>query len=109
MDTSRYIANIVDYKTGRPKDDDTQLAINAGLIFASYPQVVGVNTIFVWTEYDDTMHSYYTHNSIKQVWDNIRPRVEKLKAATLAQQFPPIKGKLCRQWCPVTTCEFNGK
>ena len=103
------IATVVDYKTGRPKEDDTQLALNACLMFASEPRLVGISTTFLWTEYNDTSHVSFQRKDARGIWNDIKPRVAILEAAVAAGEFPATKNKLCREWCPVLSCEHNGK
>ena len=106
---SMKVATVVDYKTGRPKEDDTQLALNACLMFAHADDVVGINTSFLWTEYNDTSRTAFMRRDAKGIWNDIKPRVAVLEQAVAAGEFPPTKNKLCREWCPVLSCEYNGK
>ena len=108
MDTLT-VANLVDYKTGKPKEDDTQLALSACLAFAHYPSVIGINAAFLWTEYNDTSHAAFMRKDAKDIWENVKPRIDKLEQATIADDFPAIKNPLCREWCPVLSCEHNGR
>jgi hypothetical protein len=105
----KQLASIIDYKTGKPREDETQLALNACLVFAHYPDVVGASTSFLWTEYNDTMHVTFKRKDAKDIWENVKPRVAKLEQATIEGEFPPTKNYLCREYCPVLSCEFNGK
>lgn len=109
LSNNMLIANIVDYKTGKPKDDDTQLELNACLTFAHEPKLVGVTATFLWTEYGDTSHTTVLKGHAKGIWDGIKPRVDKLQQAVIAGEFPAVKNRLCREWCPVLSCEHNGK
>jgi hypothetical protein len=103
------IGSLVDYKTGKPKEDDTQLGLSAALVFAHNPKIVGISATFLWTEYDDTSHASFKRSHIKETWDAVKPRVAKLEQATKDGEFPAIKNFLCREWCPVLSCEHNGK
>ena len=105
----QWLASIIDYKTGKPREDETQLALNACLTFAHYPAVVGASTTFLWTEYNDTMHLTYKRKEAGEIWEHVKPRVARLEQATIDDNFPPIKNYLCREYCPVLSCEHNGK
>jgi hypothetical protein len=106
---STELAMIVDYKTGKPKEDDTQLGLNACLAFAHSPQLVGINAVYLWTEYNDTTHMTFSRKNAREIWSNVKPRVARLEAATIANNFPATKNRLCREHCPVLSCEHNGK
>jgi hypothetical protein len=108
-DTIGYFAHIVDYKTGKPKDDDTQLLINAASVFANNLLVNRIRTTFLWTEYNDTRHFIITRNNFKEFWPDIVARAHKQELAHINNDFPATKCGLCRDYCPVVTCEFNGK
>jgi hypothetical protein len=99
-------AKIVDYKTGKKKDDWAQLAESALWIFAEYPKVNLINAQYYWTE-DMTV--------TKKVW--ARSEMDTLvamfsdKLAAYAHSFKTeVFGKkqsgLCYGYCPVTSCEF---
>ena len=103
------IAHIVDYKTGRPKDDYTQLLLNSWLIFCYYKDVMAVRTDFLWTEYNDTSHENFTRADMKQAILGITPRVNALETAQKTNEFPPNPCGLCKEYCPVVSCEFHGR
>lgn len=104
-----YICNIIDYKTGKPKDDDTQLVINALTVFAHYKDVVGIKSEFLYTEHGDVRGFTYLRSSMNELWNDIIPRVTDLEIAHVNDDWPPKPCGLCREYCPVTTCEFYGK
>ena len=104
----RQFAHIVDYKTGKLVEDDTQLAVNAHLVFCCFKNVIGIKSEFLWTKYSDTTSIIFTRESIKEYWGNLMPRVEKLAQAHIDDNFPPTPCKLCKEWCAVDTCEFHG-
>lgn len=108
-DGNGYFGHIVDYKTGKPKDDDTQLMINAAAVFANNSMVNKIRTTFLWTEYNDTRHMIVTKDDIDDCWPDIVARANTLELAHANNDFPARKCGLCRDYCPVTDCEFNGR
>lgn len=101
-------AHIVDYKTGKLKEDDAQLAVNAMLTFSCFKDVVGIKSEFLWTKYNDTTSIVFTRSNIIEYWDLIIPRVMKLAVAHEENNFPAKPGKLCKEWCAVSSCEHWG-
>ena len=97
---------IADYKTGKKKDDWTQLALNAVWVFLNHPEVNLVNAQFYWV----------TDQSVtKRVWGRaeldslVQMFAEKLQAYVHSWKndaWPKRQSGLCNGWCPVTTCEF---
>ena len=105
------VGHIVDYKTGKPPKiwDGTQLMLNAYLIFASYAKCQMVRVDYLWTEYNDTTHETYKREDMPKLMADLLPRVEVMEQAHLTNVFPPKPCGLCKDYCPVESCEFWGK
>lgn len=119
------IADGVDWKTGRIKEDDTQLLLMALLVFAHFPKVKRCRQRFVWLKEDCATERTFNRRDISTEWLGILQRVKTLEDMEAAAQpieppnadgiykldpaFVPKPGRLCREWCPVTGCEFHGK
>ncbi|HWI67552.1 MAG TPA: PD-(D/E)XK nuclease family protein [Nitrospiraceae bacterium] len=103
--------HVVDYKTGKPPRvwDGTQLLINAHLIFCHYKHVETLRVDYLWTEYNDTTHETYTRGETPKAFEAILPRVAALENAHATGMFPPKPCGLCKDYCPVSTCEHYGK
>ena len=104
-----YIGHIVDYKTGKQKDDDTQLALMAFLAFCWYRTLAKVRCDFLWTEYNDTTHLTFNRADTPRIISEILPRVSKMQDAHACGEFVPKPCGLCKDYCPVTSCEHWGK
>jgi RecB family exonuclease len=103
--------HIVDYKTGKPPRiwDGTQLLLNAHLAFSHYKHMNKVRVDYLWTEYNDTTHQTFTRNSMPELMTEITPRVAKMEDAHRTGTFEPKPCGLCKDYCPVASCEFHGK
>jgi hypothetical protein len=106
---SHDIGRVVDYKTGRPKEDWTQLMLSAYLIFCHYKNVSKLRTEFLWTEYSDTSHEKFSREEITPAMANLLPRVIAMQDAHANDNFEPKPCGLCAEYCPVSSCEFWGK
>jgi CRISPR/Cas system-associated exonuclease Cas4 (RecB family) len=102
-------ATVVDYKTGRPTEDLTQLQLSAVTVFAHHARVQRVKTALAFVAHDQIERATFDRSSISEVWGEVLPRVKKLVEARQSQQYPPKPGGLCRRWCAVTSCPFHGK
>ncbi len=96
-------AIVVDWKTGKVKDDPTQNALNAAVLSRWMPEVTNFKTLFVWVNSNDLTPHNYTVESFTAVWTNILPRVAKIEEAKKTTTFPAKKNGLCG-WCPVKQC-----
>jgi RecB family exonuclease len=101
-------AVIIDYKTGKKKDDPFQLQIFAAVGFIKYPTLRSVETRYVWTNGSPTTSKSYSREDVPWMWNEILPRVERIETAVQRGQYDPRPSGLCR-WCPVRECEHNAK
>jgi len=118
------MAVIGDWKTGKIVDDPQQLALNAQCIFAHYPDVQWVTSIYVWLSDNCESVEHFTrasdgvtqilgrvteYKSMATMWSAIWPRVMQLQHAWDTQQYPPNPSGLCRRHCSVVSCPYHGK
>lgn len=103
------VAVAVDWKTGKLLHDSRQLMIMAQCIFAHHPEVKRIRTEFVWLKEDCTTVETFNRDSIYQEWPPVLDVVNQMQHAAEEGNYPPKRNKLCRQWCPVTSCEYHGK
>jgi len=102
-------ATIVDWKTGRPDDDTTQLKLGAEVIFAHNQNIQHVRSAFMFVNHEQMEREDYVRSDLTEIWGDILPRVRKLVEARQQQNYPPKPGGLCRRYCAVTSCPFHGK
>lgn len=97
------VAIVVDWKTGKVKDEPTQMALCAAVLSRWMPEVTLFKTIFVWLQAGEMTPKRYTTDDFTGVWNNLLPRVTAIEEARKITNFPASPNKLCG-WCPVTTC-----
>ena len=102
-------ATVVDWKTGKPDDDPTQLKLSAATLFAHLPNVERVRTAYMFLNYDTVEREEYTRDDLPEIWSDILPRVRQLVDARQRQHYPPKPGGLCKRYCAVQSCPFWGK
>lgn len=106
VDGTRGLA--VDWKTGKVVADSQQLAFMAACLFAHYPKLEQVDTLFIWLKEDAKTHEAFRRGEMVGMWAGIMPRVLEYKHAIDHDEFPAKPGGLCRAWCPVDTCPHHG-
>lgn len=99
----------LDYKTGKPKPDSDQLALFAALLLHYHPQADKVVTGFVWLKDKTITQQTYTRDQLTELWNTFLPRVKRLENAKANNHWPAKPSGLCRNWCPCTGCEHNGR
>lgn len=116
VDTSRGAVVQVDWKTGQRRKDNRffQLDVNNVLTDAvcrahGFEPEVYENAL-VWVMQDFELETYKNRREdLPDVRDSIMEKVAEYRAAYDADDFPPTQNGLCKRYCPVLDCEFNGQ
>lgn len=100
-------ATVIDYKTGKRKPTE-QLKLYAGFVVAHF-QVDKVKTSFIWLKEKKIDNEQFDRSDVPGIWNSFLPRVARLERAHDNDTWPARPNGLCRKYCPVKDCEFNGK
>jgi hypothetical protein len=104
------VALVVDWKTGKSLNGDpVQLLLTSLMAFLQFPTLKCVRSDFIWLQEDSQTTQALYRDEVAGHWANLAPRIARLEAAHVADNFPPMPGRFCRNWCPVKSCEYNGK
>lgn len=101
-------ALVADYKTGKRKPSE-QLQLYAAYTFAYYKEIMTVTTAFIWLKEKKVDKKQITRDEAPIIWQDFLPRVRRLESAFENDSWPERPSGLCRAWCPVLSCKFNGK
>jgi len=101
-------ALVLDHKFGKQKEGTDQLDLMAAVLFAAMPELEYIVAAYYWAKTKEFVSVIYTRADIAEIWNNFMPRVDALEDAIKMTNFPPTKGFLCKNYCPVTSCPFNG-
>ena len=99
-------ATLVDYKTGKVKQDFSQLMWYAIHTFAECPDVELVNAQFYWTQTEEVSKQVYGRGDIPKLWAHFMPDLKQYKEAFITDTWQPRPNGLCKGWCPKTDCPF---
>ena len=104
-------ATVLDYKTGKPKNDIDQLKLFAGAVMAMEPEVETVRTGYLWLQYSIMDVETYARSDVDAIWGGFDSRVQRMELALKYDEFPPKPSGLCKNYCPVPKriCEFSGR
>jgi hypothetical protein len=103
------LAQVIDYKTGKPHEEIIQLALYAQGVFSSFRNVIAVRTEFWWTQIKDKTHEMFSRDDMTELWNELLPELHNMEVAQQSNNYPAKKNGLCRAHCPVITCEHNGR
>jgi hypothetical protein len=102
-------AAVIDYKTGRPNSDMTQLQLMSVTVMHYQPTVTRVQARLLYMNHNHAEKAVFTRDDITPIWSEILPRVRRLQSAVKHQEYPPKPGGLCIRYCAVTSCPFHGR
>lgn len=100
---------VVDYKTGSAKyPEKKQLELMAIMVMAHFPEVVDVRGALLFTAAKVLVRAKYDRDNLDKLWKRWCTDADMLVLAAENENWPAKQNGLCRDWCPVTTCEHNG-
>lgn len=101
------VATVIDYKTGKIKDDQTQLELFSWFVVNEFDfdrKIKTVKSRFIWLKDNTTTGCELPYLEAKLVMNRMLPRIEAMERAWDAEDFPCFPSGLCNGWCPVTEC-----
>lgn len=107
IDHNKHLNVNIDWKTGKPKDDQTQANI---LSMCATRRTGYVNNLNMWVFAN---HDKIIHNKVKL--DSLIPVQNTLADFTAYEracrndEFPATPNGLCGKWCDVMSCQYNGR
>jgi hypothetical protein len=101
-------AIIVDWKTGKVKDDFTQLMLTAGVLSRYMPELEHFTLVYVWLKSREVTKKMTTLSKLASMWNELLPRVSKIEDSIRTTTFPARPSGLCK-WCPVRSCPHYGE
>lgn len=106
-DGERWRGLLVDWKTGKPREKELQLAIGAAVAFQIFPKLQKLVAFNYWTQIKSIGTVYnFMREGLTDLWRGILVRYMAYNKAVETGNFPPKQNPLCR-YCPVTSCEHN--
>lgn len=101
---------VVDWKTGRMKDDFTQIKLMMATLMCYWPDLEKMQGMFYWTKHKKvTSTPLMYREDVTKIWNELLPRVEAMYEAIEQQEYPARQNFLCRRYCKVTSCPYNGE
>lgn len=95
-------AMLLDWKTGKVKDNHDQLKLFSLAWMAEHPTTERCRTAYVWLKFGKVTSLDVHRDQIPVLWQEFIPRVRRLEAAYDADKWPARVSGLCNGWCPAT-------
>lgn len=101
--------SLFDWKSGKVKDDFTQLKFYALLFAKKYFLLNKFSCKFIWLKDGKTTGVDLTREEVEEFEKELRSRVERMQEAYENNVFPARKNGLCRGFCSFLDCPHNGR
>lgn len=98
-------ALILDWKTGKVREDPAELFTHAILVKAHFPEVKKITGAYVWLK-ENKLGKPYDLSNTERAWNAAVASMRTLKGYLETGYFPKTPNALCG-WCPVKDCEHN--
>lgn len=105
-DRSTGISHVLDHKTGKVKNDYTQLKSFAMWEFLTQPDIHTVKAEYYWTQIRGANGETYYREQLPEILNFFAVKLHRYADAHISETFPPKQSGLCGGWCPVRECEF---
>jgi hypothetical protein len=105
-DRAAGISHILDHKTGKVKNDYTQLKGFAMWEFLTQPDIHTVRADYYWTQIRGVNGETYRREQLPEIIAFFVAKLNRFADAFLTNTFVPKQSGLCNGWCPVTDCEY---
>jgi len=94
-----------DWKTGKPREEPLELAVNAMLVHAHNPYLRTFTGSYVWLK-ENRMGVPHDVSDTNSTWAKVNNIVEDIKDCMQSGDWHKRKSPLCG-WCDVFDCEHN--
>jgi hypothetical protein len=110
INTSAKRAYVIDYKTGKNAKyaDTTQLDLMAACVFLS-TEVTDIKGMLLYLVSNECIKTRYTAKNILDGFTTLGQTLSQRKAAYSSGIFNKNQSGLCKAYCPVLDCAFNGR
>lgn len=111
IDDTKEKAYIIDYKTGKSAQyaDKDQLELMALALFAHFPSVKVVKAGLLFVVCNAFVTERYAAEGKDVAWERWVGEFSKLEQAYTHDVWDPKPNALCKNFCPVLSCEHNGR
>lgn len=100
------VSHVLDHKTGKVKNDYTQLMSFAMFEFLTQPDIHTVKAEYYWTQIKGANGETYTRDQLPYMLRFFATKLGPFADAYLTNTWLPKQSGLCNGWCPVIDCEY---
>lgn len=98
---------ILDWKTGKPREDKDELERHGLLVLANFPKIERMSGAYAWLKEDRIGKVYDLRKPAPKTFEHIQRLVNQMHQTEAAgAEWPANSNPLCG-WCSVKTCKHN--
>jgi len=98
-------AVLIDWKTGKPREEPLELEIGALLLQARRPEITKLIGFYVWLK-EGRKGEQHDLSDTARTWHIVNEVMRVVGTSIERNHFPKKQGPLC-SWCAVTDCQYN--
>jgi hypothetical protein len=99
---------IIDHKFGKMKEGFDQVELSTAVFSCYNTDVERYTTAYYWAKAKKLVAKRITVKDIPMIWEGFLPRFERINLAHKNSEFPAKPNGLCKRYCPVKSCPYNG-
>lgn len=109
IDDDNMTARVYDWKSGSDKYPDTdQLTLMSLMVFKLFPHIKQVSSGLLFVLKGTVTKHRVSRDQEDVLWWRLRERVARIAMAKATGVWNPKQSGLCKRYCPVLDCEFQG-
>ena len=99
-------ALVVDWKTGKVRPQLEQIRFYAMFVLANFPAVQYIDGALIWLKFKTTTRASYARAELPAMVADALRSAHQVEAD---EHWHPRQSGLCKRYCPVLSCEHNGR
>lgn len=105
IEVNKWQALILDWKTGKERENPDELELHAALLWAREPHFQEIKGHYIWVN-DQRLGHRHDLSAFAKTQLRVNRMMTHAQHAQRTDFWPPRENPLCR-WCDVKDCEFN--
>jgi hypothetical protein len=104
LDEATKTAVVIDYKTGKMKDDAEQLRLSCWFLSKFYPWIETFKYRYIWLKVGKPTGGEMDRREAMSVFTSTVEVLKQMEKAWEDEEFPMNPSGLCHGWCSVESC-----
>jgi hypothetical protein len=103
------IAAMMDFKTGEVREDPDELSSHAVLLHGRHPTITRFAARYVWLAREGDEFGQQYELDWESRMTELHAVSDEIESCRAADEWPEERNGLCKAYCDVLACPFNGR